>query len=170
MDLNPIRAGIAKTPEISRYTSAYDRIRGRQHKRGKKKAARNRQHARGATHADDWLSPLTLDERDAHPDGRPQRRASNKGFLSMTLEDYLRLLDWTGRQVRQDKSGHIPSDLAPILERLKIVPETWTPMVTQFGRWFGTAAGRAETLTAEAARRRRVWLQGVSASRTAFFA
>ena len=86
----------------------------------------------------------------------------------MTLPDYLRLLDWTGRQVRRVKCGHIPSELAPILERLKIVPESWTQMVTHFGRWFGTAAGRADTLAVEAGRRQRRWLQGASRSRVAF--
>jgi hypothetical protein len=38
----------------------------------------------------------------------------------MSFAEYLKLLDWTGRQLRADKSGLIPSDLAPILERLKI--------------------------------------------------
>jgi len=36
------------------------------------------------------------------------RRASNKGSLSTGLDDYLRLLAWTGRQVRRDKRGAIP--------------------------------------------------------------
>jgi REP element-mobilizing transposase RayT len=168
VDLNPIRAGIARTPESSRFTSAYDRIRSRRRQRGHKKAVRNKRRNRGQTHADNWLSPLTLDERNRRADGRPRGRASNKGFLPMTLEDYLRLLDWTGHQIRQGKSGHIPSHLAPILQRLKIVPQSWTTIVTQFGCWFGTAAGRVETLAVEAARRQRAWLGGVSASRTAF--
>ena len=38
----------------------------------------------------------------------------------MSFAESLDLLDWTGRQLRQDKRGAIPRDLAPILERLHI--------------------------------------------------
>jgi hypothetical protein len=41
-------------------------------------------------------------------------------------------------------------------------------MVANFGRWFGNAAGRVESMTAEAARRGRRWVQGIGASRTVF--
>ena len=41
-------------------------------------------------------------------------------------------------------------------------------MVTEFGRWFGTAAGRVDALAAEAARRSRRWLHGTSRSRQIF--
>ena len=40
--------------------------------------------------------------------------------------------------------------------------------VLNFGRWFKRAAGRAESLTAEASRRGRHWLHGLSHSRAAF--
>jgi hypothetical protein len=86
----------------------------------------------------------------------------------MGLDDYLRLLDWTGMQVRRDKQGSIPADLAPILKRLKIVPDCWSAMVQQFGRWFGTAAGSDNALAVEANRRKRRWLQGATRSRAAF--
>ena len=48
---------------------------------------------------------------------RQSSRASNQGFLPLTLDDYLALLDWTGR-VRSDKRGAIPVQLRPIIERL----------------------------------------------------
>ena len=169
VDLNPIRAGIAKTPETSRYTSAYDRIHAEKARRGKKgRRAKSGPSRNAATRLDGWLSPLTLDERGTDLDGHPQRRASNKGFLPLAWEEYLRLLDWTGRQIRQDKRGSIPTDLAPILDRLQIVPDAWTSVVSHFGRWFGTAAGRTETLAAEASRRHRRWLRGTSRSRVVF--
>ena len=40
----------------------------------------------------------------------------------MTLSEpqYLALLDWTGRQLRRDKRGAIPAELAPIMERLSV--------------------------------------------------
>ena len=86
----------------------------------------------------------------------------------MALTDYLRLLDWTGRQVRRDKQGCIPAELAPILERLKIVPDRWAEMVNQFGHWFTTAAGSSESLATEAKRRKRHWLRGIGRSREFF--
>ena len=98
----------------------------------------------------------------------PQYRASDLGFLSLTPEQYLSLLDWTGRQVRQDKRGSIPAELAPILERLQIVEEQWFETVLNFGRTFRTAAGRIDSLAAEAVRRGRRWLQGMRASRRQF--
>ena len=38
----------------------------------------------------------------------------------LSLDEYLRLLDWCGREVREDKRGTIPADLPPILERLGV--------------------------------------------------
>ena len=97
-----------------------------------------------------------------------ERRASNKGFLPLNLDQYLELLDWTGRQARPDKRGQIPAELLPILQRLRLSSETWVETVLNFGRWFRLAVGRVDSLTAEAARRGRRWLQGVSHSRAAF--
>ena len=70
------------------------------------------------------------------------RRASNKGYLSLGFEDYLRILDWTGRQARSDKRGMIPHELRPILDRLGVRGESWVDCVENFGRWFHREAGR----------------------------
>ena len=43
----------------------------------------------------------------------------------MSFAEYLQLLDWTGRQVREDKTGVIPGGLAPILDRLQVSHENW---------------------------------------------
>ena len=49
--------------------------------------------------------------------GHDTRRASSKGFLNLTLEFYLDLLDWTGRNLASGKRGAIPDHLEPILKR-----------------------------------------------------
>jgi len=55
----------------------------------------------------------------------PTRRASNRGFLPLTLDEYLELLGWTGPQIRTEKRGAIPAALLPILERLRINGDAW---------------------------------------------
>jgi hypothetical protein len=52
--------------------------------------------------------------------------------------------------------------------RQRLSSETWVETVLNSGRWLWLAAGRADSLAAEAARRGRRWLQGVSLSRAAF--
>lgn len=187
VDLNPIRAGVAATPETSKFTSAYERIKANKELQGAetsksvaaKRAARaTPSDAKRATSAeaeakrDAWLSPIELNEAASAMPGRseqaPSRRASNLGFLPLNLAEYLKLLDWTGRQIRHDKRGAIPPDLQPILERLHVVGEAWVDQVQHFGRWFRRAVGRASTLSEAAVQRGRRWLQGIGHSREAF--
>ena len=52
--------------------------------------------------------------------------------IPFTWEDYLVLVDWTGRVVREDKRGAINHQLPPILERLNINTSIWMKNATQF--------------------------------------
>jgi hypothetical protein len=94
-----------------------------------------------------WLAPLPLDAPRKKVREKPtSRRASNQGCLPMTLDAYLQLLDWTGRQIRQDKAGNIPAECALILDRLQCSAETWLDDVQNFRKRFRNAAGLKPTL------------------------
>ena len=80
------------------------------------------------------MSPVELQAATDAGTSPPVHRASNQGFLPLRWSEYLRLLDWTGRQARREKRGRIPAELAPILERLQIAGESWLDMVFNFSR------------------------------------
>jgi hypothetical protein len=87
----------------------------------------------------------------------------------MSFGEYLDLLDWTGRQLRADKRGAIPQDLAPILERLQIGGEQgWLQLMGRFSRLFRRAAGRPQSLQQEREQRGCRVMQGLRNSRTVF--
>ena len=154
VDLNPIRAGITKTPEASRFTSIHERI-----------AERTKPAKRVEESRDGWLSVMEGPTKNKRPS---ERRASNDELIPLGLDEYLALLDWTGRQIRQDKRGATPAELAPILDRLKIQPASWVDVVTNFGRWFKHAVGSTSKLSEHARLLRRSWLQGIGPSRSSF--
>ncbi len=95
-------------------------------------------------------------------------RAADQGFLPIEIKKYVMLLDWTGRELRRDKRGAIPDDLAPILDRLGVDRSNWVQTVRDFGRMFKQAAGRARSLVQAAPRSSRRWFQGKAAARVAF--
>ena len=143
VDLNPIRAGIAATLEDSEFTSVQERIEDRQS--AAEVATADAQDIR-IEHGENagWVSPVALEPpRKKVRERATTRRASNLGCLPMTLDDYLKLLDWTGRQIRQDKTGHIPAECAPILQRLQCDAETWLDFVKNFRLRFRNEAGLA---------------------------
>ena len=161
VDLNPIRAGLATTPEESDFTSAQRRIENLQ----RAEVGRERQVAstRSDSAPDDWLAPLPLCEGENLLGSMPSTgaaRASDHGFLPMSLEQYLELLDWTGRQLASGKRGAIPADLAPILERLQIAEKDWCELAGNFGRLFQRVAGRPSSLARQRSRHGRRFRSG----------
>lgn len=113
VDLNPVRAKIDKTPESSSHTSIKKRI---------KAVKQNRQPK--------TLYPFVGNPRENQPNGLPFR-----------LEDYLELVDLTGRIVRQDKRGSIDLSFAPILQRLNIPSENWLTLAIEFEQHTHAAVG-----------------------------
>jgi len=155
VDLNPVRAAMAKTPEASAFTGAKDRIDDLKQRESASTATHDWERSRRRAKSG-WMSPIEINERTdaAGADLNPtNRRASQKGFLSIPLAKYLELLDWTGRQLRRKKRGSIPDDLAPILERLGINGDCWCDLVQKFGKLFKRAAGNSESIAKETAKR-----------------
>ncbi|MFM8475757.1 MAG: hypothetical protein ACKOEO_08155, partial [Planctomycetaceae bacterium] len=146
VDLNPIRAAVAETPETSAFTSLQDRIVDRQSAASLPSAAAQDIQAEHGIQAG-WLAPIDLAPPRRQARYRQNdRRLTNRGCLFMTLDQYLQLVDWTGRRLRLDKPGQIPPHLGPILTRLDCSLETWLDLIRNFRRRFVTEAGRPESL------------------------
>lgn len=122
VDLNPIRAKMAKTPEASAHTSIKQRI-------DKVKKIDQPNYKK--------QQPQSLLAFVGHP-----RNNMPKG-LPFRLTDYLELVDLTGRILREDKRGHIDELASPILDRLNIEAENWLYLSKHFESPFKGLVGSA---------------------------
>jgi REP element-mobilizing transposase RayT len=182
VNLNPIRAGQAETPEESRFTSVYERIVALKRARLAAAAKVEGSEAVPAESMESglWICKVELADRFSAPGAAgdslvpnqvnpfPSRRLTNKGYLPMSEEQYLSLLDWTGRQLRPDKRVAIPADLAPILQRLGLSASKLPGVVSGFAKQFHSAVGRVDSLTQFASRLGRRWVTGVREAAIAF--
>lgn len=126
VDLNPIRSGIAQTPESSDFTSIQERINSIV--KGNQKARNPRPQKRAKQ--PDSLMPFI------------EKRNKLCKKIAFELKDYIELVDATGRAIRNDKkAGSIPSSLPPILSRLSIEPSMWLDMVRNITSKFSFAIG-----------------------------
>jgi hypothetical protein len=121
VDLNPVRAGIAPTPEDSAHTSIQGRIRRLCGKRASPLARA--------------LAPLCTD-----------RQAGAATCLPFALHDYLELVDWTGRALRADRPGAIPARQPGILARLGLQARHWVAHLTSLSRQPRIALGARRRL------------------------
>jgi REP element-mobilizing transposase RayT len=121
VDLNPIRAKIAKSPEASLHTSVKRRI----------EAARSKGRV---------TDVLAKQPKQLQPfAGNPSQDMSPG--LPFRLTDYLELVDWTGRQIRDTNRGQIDSQAPPILQRLDLNTEHWLFLTQHFQSSFKSLAG-----------------------------
>lgn len=162
VDLNPVRAALAETPEESEFTGVKDRIDDLSERNDRMRPSTHAWERSRRRKRSGWMSPIEIQEANdpiGADEHRNARRASQKGFLPVSLLEYLKLLDWTGRQIRKDKRDSVPKHLAPILTRIGLDAPGWCDLVTRFRKCFKRAAGSAEQLRTEAERRGQRWLQ-----------
>jgi len=126
VDLNPIRAKMARTPEQSAHTSIRSRIAGT------------------AGH----LLPFSSN-------------ANTRQFsIPMRYEEYLLLVDGTGRVLRPGKRAAIPVNMAPILARLGMESTDWIREMKYYGLWYYRAVGSLHSLKSYAEHLGQKWLKG----------
>ena len=131
VDLNPIRAAMADTPETSDHTSIKLRI-----DYWKNKSNQTR---------DD--SNESLQPKSILPFAGNLRKPMPRGLI-FNLIDYIELVDWTGRIIREDKRGAISGSAPPILQRLDISTEHWIELTTKFEQRFEGIAGSVQSIKA----------------------
>ncbi len=125
VDLNPVRAGISKTPEGSEYTSIRRRTQGTDTETAVRQAVAQAVKREELLHQEiraKCLTPFAGDD---------SVRSAETG-LPIRLSDYLQLVDASGRQLSEGKRGRIEPTLAPILDRLGLNDEEWLQVTANF--------------------------------------
>ena len=138
VDLNPIRAGTAHDLAASEHTSARQRIERAEAK---------------TTSLNATLRPV------AGPLLAPA--------LSLRTLEYLELVDWSGRRVREGKPGKIAADAPSILIQLGLQERQWHAQMLGIESHYGRAVGTVESLMTKARTLGQRWLKGTGAARRA---
>jgi REP element-mobilizing transposase RayT len=147
VDLNPVRAAIAQTPEESDFTGAKERIDDLRIELATGADGVMNLNLQSNEHSvhdwerldnqhSGWMCPIEIDEANDNIGPDPEfngRRVSRKGVFAISLTRYLELLDWVGRQLRGDKRGAIPVGLAPILSRVGLTAKSVLQSAAGFG-------------------------------------
>lgn len=175
VDLNPIRARMAETPETSEHTSVAERMaalkpaaKGKEQPKSGRKTAKRPVSAPGVT-------PLPALRHEAHLAQLPQQplmpfdgTARLRAAIPFSIEDYLDLVETTGRCLHPDKRGLITERAPQLLQRLDIAPDHFIDCATDMMKRFGSAVGAPAHLTELCAHRQVKYLRGIHAARRAF--
>ena len=131
VDLNPIRSAMANSPEKSDHTSIKYRVNRLKEITEFNEKCTNR--------------GRSLEADVLHPFAGNLRAGSTNGVV-FNFADYLQLVDWTGRQIRDNKVGAIDGTNDPILKRLAISPDHWVYLCTYFESRFKGLVGSVHSI------------------------
>jgi REP element-mobilizing transposase RayT len=138
VDLNPIRAKMASKIETSEYTSVFERIHNKTHDDDKQERAGSKP-----------LVKFVGAEHQNQPQG-----------INFTLIDYLALVDWSGRIIREGKRGVISEQTPALLGILGLDNDTWLSLASDFGKTYHGAVGSLEELALFAEHTGKQWISG----------
>ena len=160
VDLNPIRAGIAETPETSDFTSVQQRIEAWHGRHESVSNDKNTPEPDDTNSLEDTIIKL-LEFSDDSKD-------SAENAIPYFTTDYLELVDWSGRAIVEGKKGLISEQLPPILQRLNMQPEQYLAYVRKPKYGFANALGTLDKIKACAEHFEKAFLKGQTAAAALF--
>ena len=110
VDLNPVRAGITDKPEAAGYTSIRERL---DPQFDIESALQSFSEQGGNIESLSDKNSISIKPLLPFSDSITEDPSTGIPFA---WKDYLTLVDWTGRSVREDKGGHIPESMPSILD------------------------------------------------------
>jgi len=181
VDLNPIRAAIAETPETSAHTSIKQRINemsaGDQQQPRTKKQTTEKQSAAQQPAPNVQADPTALLRLRCEAAFKKLPEAPLLPFeptaslatgIPFSLDDYLELVDTVGRVVHPAKRGYILDKTPAILIRLGIDADMFIAHADHLLKEFGGVVGTPDNLIKLAAVRQNRYLRGISTARDVF--
>jgi hypothetical protein len=136
VDLNPIRAGMADDLATSKHTSARRRWQVAEARAPSSTAAL-----------------------------RPLAGIGLAPALSVRTLDYLELVDWSGRMVREGKRGSIATATPSVLKSLGMDGPQWQSQMLGIESRYYRAVGTVDSLIAKARALGQCWLKGIRVGR-----
>ena len=78
---------------------------------------------------------------------RERLRENDKfGAIPFNLKDYLELVDWTGRAVRNNKKGYLPQDRPKLIDKLGLSDTQWRILALEIQKQSITMLNGLESL------------------------
>ena len=154
VDLNPVRAGLAATPEDADFTAIQQRLHefaAEQPISSSPKSSASKQST---------LNPTRQVTPPLHPFANHLNADPAQG-LPFSLLDYVELVDWTARIVRPDKKLAMSANTPPILARLGFTADAFNQFMQTQAMTHGTAIGQVERLKAYATSLKKRCVMGV---------
>jgi REP element-mobilizing transposase RayT len=135
VDLNPVRAGIAKGVLDSRHTSVKQRAEDIN---------------AGRTDPHETLKPIA---------------GIGQSVLALTNAQYIELVDWSGRQMYPGKRGRIKAGEPEALARIGVTRQRWTHDLKGLNDGYSNVVGTAKELIDKAVALGQHWLKGIGHAR-----
>ena len=140
VDLNPVRAGMSQTLIDSEFTSIQERIQAFSK-------------AQEVLENDEPENEAQQKKEEKNEEVQYYQPASLMAFgpndsenICFTLLDYLELVDWTGRIIREDKRGYIKDEVPTLVEQLELDEKRWLQWTQYFDEKFAGFAAKMNML------------------------
>ncbi|WP_196140887.1 transposase [Aliikangiella sp. G2MR2-5] len=136
VDLNPIRAGITQELEASLHTSIKKRI--------------------------DKLRTSTIQMNEPLV---PMNKSIDESLYSFNLNDYLALVEWTGRSIVHPNKAVVPLHISSIFRRLNLQQDNWLNQIQRLCHGKPTMMGSIDKLRNKAKAIKKRWVKGIGQAR-----